>query len=236
MNKLKYYFSDYKLKVIIDELGEEYKDLLIEQILNDMNEIDADQINPSDLIRLDVTTKSNLRADKKSQRLNRMSTLISLLGVVYAIAGLMMMMWSEFKSVIQYDSTMMMSICLIFIGLFVAVFGLLYKTMIKIRPRYYNNRRFIISSYEIVNKWKEMEALINQLTPEKEQLSLSSMILNLESAKILSQEDTVIIEQLLNMRNQIVHQQNRDVNYSQKELRSIFVQADRVISKMNKIV
>ena len=91
---MKYNFSDSKLKVIVDELGEEYKDLLIEQILNDMNEIDADQINPSDLIRLDVTTKSNLRADRKSQRLNRMSTLISLLGVVYAILGLMIMMWS----------------------------------------------------------------------------------------------------------------------------------------------
>lgn len=233
---MKYNFSDSKLKVIVDELGEEYKDLLIEQILNDMNEIDADQINPSDLIRLDVTTKSNLRADRKSQRLNRMSTLISLLGVIYAILGLMIMMWSELKSSIRYDSTMMMSIVLIFIGLFVAVFGLLYKTMIRMYPKRYNNQRFIISSYEIINKWKEIEALINQLTPEKEQLSLSSMIFNLENSRILSQEDIVIIDQLLSIRNQIVHQHNKDVDFSQSELRSILLQADKVISKMKKIV
>lgn len=65
---MKYNISDYKLKVIVDELGEEYKDLLIERILGDMHENDADLINPSDLIRLDVATKSNLRIDKKSAK------------------------------------------------------------------------------------------------------------------------------------------------------------------------
>ena len=119
---MKYSISDYKLKVIIDELGEEYKDLLIEQALNEMNEIDADHINPSDLIRLDVTTKSNLRIDRKSQRLSRMSTLISLLGVIYALFGLMLMMWSELKDTIRYNNIMMISIVLIFLGLFVAIF------------------------------------------------------------------------------------------------------------------
>ena len=92
---MKYNISDYKLKVIVDELGEEYKDLLIERILGDMHENDADLINPSDLIRLDVTTKSNLRIDKRVQRKNRMLSMISLLGIIYALFGLMLMMWSK---------------------------------------------------------------------------------------------------------------------------------------------
>ena len=233
---MKYNISDYKLKVIIDELGEEYKDLLIEQVLNDMNEIDADQINPSDLIRLDVTTKSNLRIDRKSQRLNRMSTLISLLGVIYALFGLMLMMWSELKDTIRYNNIMMISIVLIFLGLFVAIFSLLFKYMHRIRPHNYKNKRFTISSYEIINKWKEIEALINQLTPEKEQLSLSSMVSNLEETKIISKEDTIVINDLLRVRNQIVHNQNKDFNLPQNELRSIFIQIDEVISKMKKII
>jgi ABC-type transport system involved in cytochrome bd biosynthesis fused ATPase/permease subunit len=236
VSRLKYNISDYKLKVIIDELGEEYKDLLIEQVLNDMNEIDADQINPSDLIRLDVTTKSNLRIDRKSQRLNRMSTLISLLGVIYALFGLMLMMWSELKDTIRYNNIMMISIVLIFLGLFVAIFSLLFKYMHRIRPHNYKNKRFTISSYEIINKWKEIEALINQLTPEKEQLSLSSMVSNLEETKIISKEDTIVINDLLRVRNQIVHNQNKDFNLPQNELRSIFIQIDEVISKMKKII
>jgi len=233
---LKYSISDYKLKVIIDELGEEYKDLLIEQALNEMNEIDADHINPSDLIRLDVTTKSNLRIDRKSQRLSRMSTLISLLGVIYALFGLMLMMWSELKDTIRYNNIMMISIVLIFLGLFVAIFSLLFKYMNRMRPHYYKNKRFTISSYEIINKWKEIEALINQLTPEKEQLSLSSMVSNLEETKIISKEDTIVINKLLRVRNQIVHKQNKDIDLPQNELRSILIQIDEVISKMKKLV
>ncbi len=233
---MKYSISDYKLKVIIDELGEEYKDLLIEQALNEMNEIDADHINPSDLIRLDVTTKSNLRIDRKSQRLSRMSTLISLLGVIYALFGLMLMMWSELKDTIRYNNIMMISIVLIFLGLFVAIFSLLFKYMNRMRPHYYKNKRFTISSYEIINKWKEIEALINQLTPEKEQLSLSSMVSNLEETKIISKEDTIVINKLLRVRNQIVHKQNKDIDLPQNELRSILIQIDEVISKMKKLV
>ena len=233
---MKYNISDYKLKVIIDELGEEYKDLLIEQILNDMNEIDADQINLSDLIKLDVTIKSNLRTDKKSNLLNRMSTLISLIGVTYAMIGLILMLWSEIKDTIRYNNLMMMSFALIFLGLFVALFSLFAKNIIKMRPYYYKNKMFTISSYEIINKWKELEALINQLTPEKEQLSLSSMVLKLEETKIISKEDTIFINQLLNIRNQIVHKQNNDINLSQNELRSILMHIDEVISKMKKLV
>ena len=44
---MKYNVSDNKLKIIIDELGEEYKDLLIERVLDDTHETDADAINPS---------------------------------------------------------------------------------------------------------------------------------------------------------------------------------------------
>lgn len=233
---MKYNISDYKLKVIVDELGEEYKDLLIERILGDMHENDADLINPSDLIRLDVTTKSNLRTDKRVQRKNRMLSMISLLGIIYALFGLMLMMWSEVRTTIQYDSIMMMAFILIFMGLFVAMFSLLFKNMIRIRPQYYRGQSHIISPYEVVNKWKEIEALIHELTPEEDTLSLSSMVSNLKDTQIISEQDIKIINQLLNIRNQIVHGQDNKYNLSQEELRSILLQADKIISKMKKIV
>ena len=233
---MKYNISDYKLKVIVDELGEEYKDLLIERILGDMHENDADLINPSDLIRLDVTTKLNLRIDKRVQRKNRMLSMISLLGIIYAIFGLMLMLWSEVRITIQYDSVMMMAFILIFMGLFVAMFSLLFKNMIRIRPQYYRGQSHTISPYEVVNKWKEIEALIHELTPEEDTLSLSSMVSNLKDTQIISEQDIKIINQLLNIRNQIVHGQNNKYNLSQEELRSILLQADKIISKMKKIV
>lgn len=233
---MKYNISDYKLKVIVDELGEEYKDLLIERILGDMHETDADLINPSDLIRLDVTTKSNLRTDKKVQRQNRMFSMISLLGIIYALLGLMLMMWSELRDTVRYDSIMMMSFVLIFLGLFVALFSLLFKNMVRMRPQYYRGQIHTISPYEVINKWKEIEALVHELTPEEDTLSLSSMVSNLKDTKIISEQDIEIINQLLNIRNQIVHGQDNKYDLSQAELRTILLQADKIISKMKKLV
>lgn len=233
---MKYNISDYKLKVIINELGEEYKDLLIERILSDMHENDADLINPSDLIRLDVMTKSNLRTDKKVQRQNRMLSMISILGIVYALVGLMLMQWSEVKDIVRYDSMMMMSFVLIFLGLFVALFSLLFKNMGRIRPQYYREKNYTISSYEAINKWKEIEALVHELTPREDTLSLSSMMSNLKDTQIISEQDIEIINQLLNIRNQIVHGQDNKYNLSQEELRAILLQADKIISKMKKLL
>lgn len=233
---MKYNISDYKLKVIVDELGEEYKDLLIERILGDMHENDADLINPSDLIRLDVATKSNLRIDKKVQRQNRMLSMISLLGIVYALLGLMLMMWSEVRNTVRYDSIMMMSFVLIFLGLFVALFSLLFKNMGRLRPQYYRGQSHTISTYEVINKWKEIEALVHELTPEEDTLSLSSMVSNLKDTQIISDQDIEIINQLLNIRNQIVHGQDNKCSLSQAELRTILLHADKIISKMKKLV
>lgn len=233
---MKYNISDYKMKVIIDELGEEYKDLLIEHILDDMYEIDADLINPSDLIRLDVTTKSYLRTSKKIQQQNRMLSMISLLGITYALLGLLLMLWSELRESVQLNSAMTVAFVLIFIGLFVTLFSLLFKNVIKIRPQFYMKQNYRISSYEVINKWKEIEALMQELTPRENVLSLSSMMENLKDTKIISEQDIEIINKLLGIRNQIVHGQNCERNISQVELRNILVQSDKIISRMKKIV
>lgn len=232
---MKYTISDQKLKVIIEELGEEYKELLVEHILDEMSEMDADLINPSDLIRLDVATKSSLRIDKKSQRLDRLSSMISLLGVTYALFGLMLMMWSQFRESIQYDLMTMLSFVLIFMGLFLTIFTLLYKNILRIRPKRYRGENRMISLYEIINKWKEIEALVHELTPDEATLSLSSMLKNLRDTKIISEQDVEIINRLLNIRNQVVHGAESKYEFSQSELRTILIQADKTIAKMKKI-
>ena len=62
------------------------------------------------------------------------------------------------------------------------------------------------------------------------------MVSNLKDTQIISEKDIKIINQLLNIRNQIVHGQDDKYNMSQEELRSILLQADKIISKMKKIV
>ncbi|MBQ8326587.1 MAG: hypothetical protein IJX86_05900 [Lachnospiraceae bacterium] len=233
---MRYNISDQRLKVIVDELGEEYKDLLVERILGDMREMDADLINPSDLIRLDVATKATLRNDKKTQKQNRMLSLTSMMGIVYAFFGLMLMMWSEFSDIARYDSFMMMAFVLVFVGLFIALFSMLFKSMIKMRPHNYRREGYEISSYQIINKWKEIEALINELTPDGENLSLFSMVTVLKDIKIISDQDIELIDKLLSVRTHILHGNDNELQMSQSELRRILIQADNVIAKMKKLV
>lgn len=231
---MKYNISDYRLKAIVDELGEEYKDLLIERILDDMHEIDADQINYSDLIRLDVSTKFFLRRDEKKWKQNRICTIVFLLGVIYAMLGLMILMWSN--QTIRDNQSMKMSVILLFIGLFAVLFALVCKKILRMRSQSYRGPRHTILPYEVVNKWKEMEALVHQLTPEENEFSLSSMLSNLKNTKIISDKDVEAINRLLNVRNQVVHGRDKNIKLSQSELRSILMQANEIISKMKRLV
>lgn len=233
---MKYNVSDHKLKIIIDELGEEYKDLLIERVLDDTHETDADSINPSDLIKLDVATKSKLRADKKMQRQNRLYSMISLLGIMYALLGLIIMLLNQFEETVHYDSLTMISFILIFMGLFVAMFSLLFRNMSTIRHQYYRGQNRTITSYEIINKWKEIEALVHELTPDSDTLSLSSMVKNLEDTKIISKQDVEAINKLLKIRNKIVHGSDNISDFSQTELRTNLIQTNKIIAKMKKLV
>lgn len=62
------------------------------------------------------------------------------------------------------------------------------------------------------------------------------MVSNLKDTQIISEQDIEIINQLLNIRNQIVHGQDNKYSLSQAELRTILLQADKIISKMKKLV
>ena len=233
---MKYNIMDYKLKIIVEEIGEEYKDLLIERIFDDMQENDVDYINPSDLIRLDIATKASLRNDKKVQQKDHILSAVSMIGMGYSSFGLMLMMWSDMRERMHYDSLMLMSFVLTFSGLFVAVFSTLIKTILKSKPNYYKQKGYSIASYEIVNKWKEVEILVRQLTPEENVLPLSIMLKNLKDIKIISEQDIETINRLLSLRNQSVHGSSDNESISPKELRALFIQIDKIISKMKKLV
>lgn len=231
---MKYNISDNRLKVIIDTLGEEYKDLLIEKILDELKESDADLINASDLIRLDVSVKASLKTDKKTTRINRMMSLLSSVGIVYALMGLVILMASELEHTMRDDPMMMGSVVLIVMGLFVALFSLLFKNTSRIMKPPYQRGTKSISPYQLINKWKEIEALINELTPKGID-SLSCMIANLRESGIINHGDEEVINKMLVIRNIIVHEKNPKLP-KDEEIRFSLQQADKLINKLKKLL
>ena len=67
---MKYRINDSKIKNIVDELGEEYKDLLIKIVLEGNNEVDVDNLLVSDLIKTDIQIKERLRSQNRQRKRN----------------------------------------------------------------------------------------------------------------------------------------------------------------------
>lgn len=230
---MKYSISNHRLNTTVNELGEEYKDLIIERLLDDTHEIDVDEINLSDLIRLDVMIKSNLRTDHKARKRNQMFTVITTFGMLYAVMGLMVIMWSLIQDTTFYNSTMIAGMLLVFLGLMVSIFALSYKQMLQMRPPFNRERRHIVSAYEIANKWKELEATIFQLLPDNSQLSLSSVINSLEKEHILSEDDMKVVKKLLDARNCAVHDLDKFNFLPQNEIKLLLIESDKIIRKLS---
>ena len=65
---MKYYISSKKLQLVVNELGEEYKDLLIEKMLDDYQTTDIDSLPISELLKLDVSIKERLVENKQFEK------------------------------------------------------------------------------------------------------------------------------------------------------------------------
>lgn len=230
---MKYNISGEKLKILVDELGEEYKDLLIERVLEDTHELDIDRISPSDLMRTDIEIKSYIQNNKKIQQNNRVFKLIAIMGLFYVLIGLMLMMSFELDRYYFENPIMRISYLMIFIGLFVSLSSTLFRFILKSKHTRLTKKRDI-QNYEIISKWKEIEALLYQLTPPNEKFSLSSMIKYLKKLNLFSQEEIEIIFKLLEIRNVILHSQ-KNVVLPEKEMREMLSVIDKIITKMKNI-
>lgn len=231
---MKYNISEQNTKMIIDELGEEYKDMLIERVLEETDEIDVDRISLSDLVRLDIATKARLRSNKKARNKRKMYSYIAALGLVYVFIGAFLMLYSSFDNHTMRDNSLQL------ISVFFIIFGFLTTglSMILLKNKSTNpqSENRIISEYEIINKWKEIEVLIVQLMPENNKLSLNDMIKQLSDTSIISSEDGEVIKKMLKIRNQVVHMRPTDHTFTQPELKMLFSKLDEIIRKMNRIV
>ena len=188
------------------------------------------------LIRLDVSAKERLREDKKEHTKNKVLYLSSLMGLIYALLGLMLLMIGGYQLDLQDNSVVLMSFVLISIGLLTTVFSTLFRTVLKTKQRNSPNHTKTISPYEVVDRWKEIEALIIQLNPNKDRMSLHSMISNLHEVGILSEQDSETINELLLARTAIVHTRKADLMLSPKELRMRLIEAEEIISRLKKLV
>lgn len=230
---MKYDIENKRINEILDELGEEYKDLLIEKALSQHKEYDVNQINISTLLKLDEKTKESLVTDEHQYKRNRYLSMLSIIGLFYTLFGLILLIYNQIGYSIKYEPMTIMSLLSIFIGLFATLFSMLMKNFTY--SSYYKNKETSkYFNYDIVNTWKQIEGLLIQLTPTEENVTLNNMISSLLDLKLLSKDDALSIKKLLRLRNQIVHSDNVEKQYTTNEIQSLLSDAHKIIRKLQK--
>lgn len=231
---MKYNIENKKINDMLEELGEEYKNLLIEKALSQHREYDVDQINLSTLIKLDEKAKEFLLANERNNKRNRIISIISILGLIYALFGLILFINNyPTGGAYSFDSVTAIYLLLVIVGTFVSLASILMKS-IPYSLHYKSKDTSKYFNYRIINIWKQIEGLLVQLTPVEENTSLSKMISNLTDLKLLSQNDISTIKKLLNLRNQIVYYNNIEKRYTTSEIQALLRDSNNILKKLEK--
>ena len=230
---MKYSINSKRFNIILDELAEEYKDLLIEATLKQNNEIDIENINISELTKIDIDTKEHLKNRIRNNRIDKTSVLISLIGMIYALFGFMLILVSENSNHISDNMSSVAIIC-IFFGFIIAIIGVIIKIFFKNKKNIVNKNVDIDYEFQLINKWRIVEGLIYQVSPQNDKLSLKSMINNLEQSKILSKDDLKTLNVLMYYRNKILHNAFGEIEYSE-DIKILLDDTQKLIDKLSKI-
>lgn len=237
VNNMKYYISSKKLQLVINELGEEYKDLLIEKMLNDYQTTDIDSLPVSELLKLDVSIKEKLVQNKQFEKRKRFYNLLASLGLVYSIFGIFLLFFQELERSLSNEPMNMLALSFIMIGLFVSFYGLMFKNITLKRRSYHSTKNDSQNGYELVSLWKELEGLMIQLSPDNTPSSPSRLIQYLLENNFISSKDEDSIRTLLKLRNETVHSTTSPkLELTHEEYSSLIKNIRNIIAKLNNIV
>jgi len=219
---------------MLDELADEYKNLLIEVALNQKQEFDIDNINISEITKIDVEIKERLKNRSRNNKINRLSRLISSLGLVYSLFGLMLIMISEMNTSLENNPLSTVAIICVFLGFIIAIVGLMTKMLLTSKKSSIYKKDVLDYEIQAINKWRTLEGIIYEMFPQNDKLSLRTMLSNLEQTKIISKEDFKTLNSLMSCRNKILHSSPGTVEYD--EIKPLLSKADNLIEKLSKMI
>lgn len=230
---MKYIISNKVKRDIINELGEEYKDIIIEKVLADTMEVDVDQVNVAELMRIDVSVKTKIRQEKRVEKRNRLFRITTSIGLLYTVFGFTVLIFRSFERANITDNVTMIGLLLSVFGMVMSALSMLMKTLPV--TTYISRKHYTESDnmYEIINEWKEIEALLKELVPEKA-ISYREMANVLVNSNMISTQDADTIIRLLSLRNTIVHE--KEMPLSNYEIRRLLSLSNQVIEKLRRIL
>ena len=226
--------NDKKIAMYLNELGEEYKDLLLETLLKKSNSVD--DLSVSELLRIDNDVKKYLQRQEDSRK-NRK---FLVLGITYVLGGIFMYLFSEI--IIKFDDMrylspagliQLMSITMGFVGIIAAFYSFLRSSpRDKLHKNISNdNENKKLLEYEVISTWRELEGICNDIALENDIVTRRSVINLLENENLITDDEKILLTHFLKLRNSIVH--SDEVEITMQEMRNVIKEVNEFIEKLN---
>lgn len=229
--------NDEKIEKYLDELADEYKILLYKALLERSSSLD--NLSISELLRLDNEIKKPLLEDyRKKQRIRR---ILAGVGIFYVCVGIFLYIFSMAISVESYYSReRMMSLVSIVIAGIGVMFSIYSVTFSKIglqaeaKTKGQSKNRTKLLEYEVVNKWRELEGIVNDISIKETTETPRSIIEFLLSNKFIDKNEYNLLKRFLQLRNSVVH--SRSIEFNAQYMEEMIEKVNRIIEKIRKIV
>lgn len=226
-----------KIEKYLNELSDEYKELLLNALLEQSHSID--EISICDLLRLDQEIKKPLI--ENYQRLQKKRKIFFVSGTFYVFLGIFIMItYYLINSDIFYSVdgvVQLVSIVIGTVGLFISVFSLimpLHSIRSSTRKSLSQDKTIKLLSFEVITKWRELEGVVNDLAENCAMPTSRSILEYLSNNNFIDKEEANILKDFLKIRNSVAH--SIDINYSVEQVKMSIKKVSQIIEKLKKIL
>lgn len=228
---------------LFDIFAKEYKDLLL-------NKLKKENLNTQEIIEFDKKIKSQFFTQENQKRMNgkilvtkrnyrkiRISLMYIFLGIIFYLYSIIFNKLSFFEDDLLGTLFSITGLLISLVGIFSLVL-LFFKEKIVIKDEsdfsdfevFKENDKTVnyALNSEVIKMWDELESAVNHINPD---LNRSPIRYVLESDE-LSNSEKETIRDFLQLRNNIVHYSSSGTSYSNKQIKSILIEVDKIIKKI----
>lgn len=224
-------------KSALNQSVQEITELILEKAKqNACSHKTEDEISLHDILKAKQEILSNKHSEiTKEYRKRRMYLMISMVGMVYAVFGIMFYIYQNNT----YDITKDIGLIIATLGTMMAIIGFIYVQITNTK-----NREIIIrtnmtdnnsSEFEIVRKWRTIEQLSTTLMLKdgisSDRAKSINFIVEFLSRQLANTINILDLKELLIARNNIVH---KGKTFSKSELEEKLLVANKIIIELEK--
>ena len=224
-----------KIQKYLDELSNEYKELLFKALLERSKSLD--DISISELLRIDNEVKKPLYIGY--QRQQRQRKMLVYLGIIYIILGIFIYLIYSIKEFnFSADSIFLLtSLIISSVGLCAIAFSFILPTTKIGTYRATNNSKSETSkllAYNVIAQWRELEGIVTDLAENNNVTTPRSVIEYLSSNNFIDKQESDTLREFLKLRNSIVH--SSEITHSPDEINEVSNKVSKIIEKLNRIL